>query len=141
MLTSKEELIKEAKNKGYKPEILEKVYRLLETLEQLISIPYLKERLVLKGGTALNLFYLNDVPRLSVDIDLNYRGHLEREKMLEERPILTSAIKQVLEQNKYEHQRSPMLHAGGKMIWLYNSVLGQKSSLEIDLNFMYRQPL
>ncbi len=141
MLTSKEELIKEAKNKGYKPEILEKVYRLLDTFAQLMSVPYLNERLVLKGGTALNLFYLSEIPRLSVDIDLNYRGHLEREKMLEERPILTSAIQQVLEQNKFEHQRSPIRHAGGKMIWLYNSVLGQKGSLEIDINFMYRQPL
>lgn len=141
MLTYKEELIKEAKNKGYRPEILEKVYRLLDTFAQLISVPYLKERLVLKGGTALNLFYFNEVPRLSVDIDLNYVGYLDREKMLEERPILTSAIEKVLEQNKFERQRSPTRHAGGKMIWLYNSVLGQKGSLEIDINFMYRHPL
>jgi len=73
MLTSKEALLKEAKEKGYKPEILEKVYRLLDTLQQFTSIPYLKERLVLKGGTALNLFYFDSMPRLSVDIDLNYK--------------------------------------------------------------------
>ena len=30
-----------------------------------------------KGGTAINLFYL-DLVRLSVDIDLNYIGHVER---------------------------------------------------------------
>ena len=34
-----------------------------------------------------------------------------------------------------------MRHAGGKMVWFYNSLLGQRGSLEIDLNFMYRQPL
>jgi predicted nucleotidyltransferase component of viral defense system len=91
-LISKETLLNDAKIKGYKPEILEKVYRLLETFRQLISVPYLKERLVLKGGTALNLFYFNEVPRLSVDIDLNYQGHLNREKMLEERHVLTTTI-------------------------------------------------
>jgi hypothetical protein len=37
--------------------------------------------MVLKGGTALNLFVL-DVPRLSVDIDLNYIGAADRETML-----------------------------------------------------------
>ncbi|MGM0489543.1 MAG: nucleotidyl transferase AbiEii/AbiGii toxin family protein [Planctomycetota bacterium] len=35
--------------------------------------PFLKSRLVLKGGTALNLF-LFDLPRLSVDIDAWFLG-------------------------------------------------------------------
>jgi hypothetical protein len=39
--------------------------------------PFLNRRLVLKGGTAINLFYL-DLARLSVDIDLNYVGQIER---------------------------------------------------------------
>lgn len=54
MLTSKEQLLKEAKTLGYKPEILEKVYRLLDIFKQILSVPYLKERLALKGGTALH---------------------------------------------------------------------------------------
>ena len=141
MLTSKEALLKEAKEKGYKPEILEKVYRLLDTLQQFTSVPYLKERFVLKGGTALNLFYFDPVPRLSVDIDLNYIGYLDQEKMLEERHLLTEAIQQILQQNQFERYRSPTHHAGGKMMWFYNSVLGQRGLLEIDINFMYRQPL
>jgi len=141
MLTSKEQLLKEAKMRGYKPEILEKVYRLLDIFSQILSIPYLKERLVLKGGTALNLFHFERLPRLSVDIDLNYVGALDRETMLNEKPILIDAIHQILLQNQFERHRSPMHHAGGKMVWIYNSVLGQRGSLEIDLNFMYRQPL
>ena len=51
----------------------------LETHREALMIPedYLeKNRLVLKGGTALNLFFF-DLPRLSVDIDLNYVGKLE----------------------------------------------------------------
>ncbi len=56
MITSKEDLLREAKQRHYKPEILEKALRLLDILEQLLLIPYLRDHLALKGGTALNLF-------------------------------------------------------------------------------------
>ncbi len=141
MLTSKEELLKEARRHGYKPEILEKVYRLLDIFSQILSVPYLNERLVLKGGTALNLFHFEHLPRLSVDIDLNYIGAVDRETMLSEKPLIVDAIHQILSQNQFERHRSPMHHAGGKMVWFFNSALGQRGALEIDLNFMYRLPL
>ena len=141
MLSSKEQLMQYAQIDGYKPEILEKVYRLLDVFQQIISVPYLKERVVLKGGTALNLFCFKKLPRLSVDIDLNYIGSLDREKMLEEKQIIMDAIHQIMQQNRFERYRAPMRHAGGKMVWFYPSLLGQRGSLEIDINFMYRQPL
>jgi predicted nucleotidyltransferase component of viral defense system len=40
-----------------------------------------QDRLALKGGTAINLF-VQDLPRLSVDIDLTYTGTEERETAL-----------------------------------------------------------
>ena len=141
MLTSKEQLLKEARVQSYKPENLEKVYRLLDIFSQILAVPYLRDRLVLKGGTALNLFHFEQLPRLSVDIDLNYIGSLDRETMLQEKPIIVDAIHKILSQNQFEQHRSPMHHAGGKMVWFYNSILGQRGALEIDLNFMYRQPL
>jgi len=49
---------------------LETVFRLVDLRRSINSHPFLRPRLALKGGTALNLFAL-DVPRLSVDIDLN----------------------------------------------------------------------
>ena len=66
----------------------------LEALEALRSHPFLKERIALKGGTALNLFIF-DVPRLSVDIDLNYIGPADRVTMLEERPKIEQAVQAV----------------------------------------------
>lgn len=141
MLSSKEQLMSHARAGGYKPEILEKVYRLLDVFQQILSVTFLKERLVLKGGTALNLFCFVQLPRLSIDIDLNYIGALSRGKMLEEKPIIMDAVEQIMVQNQFERHRAPMRHAGGKMIWFYPSLLGQRGSLEIDINFMYRQPL
>lgn len=51
--------------------MIEKVLHLLRLLQAMNTHPFLKGKWVLKGGTALNLFLFN-LPRLSVDIDLNY---------------------------------------------------------------------
>lgn len=85
MRLSTEGLRAEAGQSGFRPEVLEKVHRLLDVLDGMRRHPYLKSRIALKGGTALNLLVF-DVPRLSVDIDLNYIGALDRETTLGERP-------------------------------------------------------
>lgn len=59
--------------------------------------------------------------------------------MLEEKPLIVDAVQQIMSQNQFERHRAPMKHAGGKMVWFYPSLLGQRGSLEIDINFMYRQ--
>ena len=58
---------------------LEKVVRLLDVLKFISTEldPY-GDKLVLKGGTAINLMYTN-LARLSVDIDLDYIGSLDKE--------------------------------------------------------------
>ncbi len=58
---------------GFREEIVEKVLYLEAILDQLCRHPDLEGKWTLKGGTALNLFWM-DVPRLSVDIDINYVG-------------------------------------------------------------------
>jgi predicted nucleotidyltransferase component of viral defense system len=96
---------------------------------------------VLKGGTALNLFVF-DVPRLSVDIDLNYIGALERETMLAERPVVERSIEAVAGRMGLTLRRAPEdAHAGGKWRLWYESALGQGGTLELDINYMYRAPL
>ena len=47
-----------ANDTGYQPDTLEKVVRLLERLQEIANDRILSNRLVLKGGTALNLFHL-----------------------------------------------------------------------------------
>lgn len=50
---------------------LEKVIRLVKILDFINSDSDTSGKLVLKGGTAINLFVF-DLPRLSVDIDLDF---------------------------------------------------------------------
>jgi predicted nucleotidyltransferase component of viral defense system len=140
MKISKEKLQQEASNTGFKMEHLEKVHILMDLLNDFATFPQLKDKFVLKGGTALNLFFF-ELPRLSVDIDLNYIGSVERNTMLVERSVLQNIITGICERHGLTLDRNPNRHAGGKMIWRYPSALGQMGNLEIDLNFMYRVPL
>ena len=66
----RELIIKVSGEQGFRPEFLEKALRLLLVLREIDRDAYLKPRLHLRGGTAINLF-LADAPRLSVDADLN----------------------------------------------------------------------
>lgn len=119
---------------------MEKAIHLLGLLDGFQSHPFLKGRFALKGGTALNLFFF-DLPRLSVDIDLNYIGTASRETMLMERPKVEQAVQAVCSREGMNIIRQPTQHAGGKWRLRYDSSLGESGPIEIDLNFVFRSPL
>jgi len=137
---SPEMLVNQAEVTGFRPDMLEKVGLLLQLLDAVRSHPFLKDKLVLKGGTALNLFIF-DVPRLSIDIDLNYVGAADREDMLTERPKVEEALQAVFSREGFTVRRVPAEHAGGKWQLRYPSAGGQGGNLEVDVNFMFRVPL
>jgi predicted nucleotidyltransferase component of viral defense system len=137
---SSETLITQAEATGFRTDILEKVGLLVHLLEAVRSHPFLKGRLALKGGTALNLFIF-EVPRLSIDIDLNYVGASDREVMLAERPKVEAALQAVFSREEFTVRRMPGEHAGGKWQLRYQGASGQGGILEVDVNFMFRIPL
>jgi len=140
MRISNERLAEIADQTGFRSDMLEKAIQLLGLLEGLQDHPTLKGKLALKGGTALNVFYL-DIPRLSVDIDLNYFGASSREDMLAERPELEAAIRAVCSREGFSVARVPDEHAGGKWRLRYEAAAGGGGNLELDINYMYRVPL
>jgi len=109
MLTETE-LLRAAAASGFRADVLERAIRLMELLEALRSHPYLKTRVALKGGTALNLFVF-DVPRISVDVDLNYVGAAEVDAMVQERPKVEQAIQAVCGRLGIDVRRIPSGHA------------------------------
>ena len=119
---------------------LEKVLRLLDVLQAIAEDRDLKTRVALKGGTALNVFHLR-LDRLSVDIDLNYVGAVDRAAMEADRPLVDEALLRLLEAQGYQVRRQPPGHAGGKWVARYGSALGGGASIEVDLNYMARGPL
>jgi len=125
---------------GYAIGPLEKVVRLGEIAADVTRHPFLGKVLALKGGTAVNLCF-NEPRRLSVDLDFNYIGHLERDKMLTDRPKVEEALEQLAYRKAYRIQKSSDAFAGRKIYLIYQSVTGQNDRIEVDLNFLFRMPV
>jgi predicted nucleotidyltransferase component of viral defense system len=140
MNPSREYLQKCSNQTGYQIAPLEKVVRLGEMAGDITRHPFLGKVLALKGGTVLNLCF-GPPKRLSVDLDFNYIGSHERSKVLEDRPEVEEAILELSRRQGYRPQRSADTFAGRKFFLRYRSVMGQDDRIEIDLNYVFRQPL
>jgi len=125
---------------GYPVPPLEKVVRLGEIAGDIARHPFLGSALALKGGTWLNLCF-GPPKRLSVDLDYNYIGHADREKMLEDRPRVEQAVTELARRKGYHVQQSADAFAGRKIYLIYRSVLGPDERIEVDLNFLFRVPI
>ncbi len=106
---------------GFQVDPLEKVVRLGELAANVARHPFLGKVLALKGGTLLNLCF-GPPRRLSVDLDFNYIGHIEREKMLDDRPRVEAAVAELARRGGYRLQLSADAFAGRKFYLLYQSV-------------------
>src|ERR1700730_13613619 len=131
------QITKFARETGFLADNLEKALRLRELLTELHKHPFLSGKLVLKGGTALNLFYL-DLARLSVDIDLNYIAHIDREATLRERPEITRAVEQVATGLGYKLQNGVDEHALREWYLNYQNQTGKPARTQIEINFLMR---
>lgn len=79
---SKYEMTELANNLHFVRDTLEKVIRLKNVLVYLNTNPIMKNNLALKGGTAINLTIFS-LPRLSVDIDLDFTNNCSRAQMMD----------------------------------------------------------
>lgn len=127
-----------AKELGFPRDTLEKVCRLADVLRFMESDELLSEGIALKGGTAINLTIF-DLPRLSVDIDLDYCRSIEREKMLVDRGIITEKISKYMMANGYVlSPKSKSYHALDSFVYEYINCGGTKDNLKIEINYMLR---
>ena len=78
---NKQALSKQAQELGFVRDTFEKMLRLAEILKFVSDDPLLSVAMALKGGTAINLSIFN-LPRLSIDIDLDYSHNNSRDDML-----------------------------------------------------------
>ena len=129
-----------AETTEFQPASLEKVVRLGSLVAQLSVHAFLNQVLVLKGGTALNLCF-SEPRRLSVDLDFNYVGRQDRAGMLEQRPDVERAVRQLVSGAGYRVQQSADEHAGRKYYLQFLNAYGTKDRIELDLNFLHRVPL
>ncbi len=129
-----------AERTGFRTEGLQKQMTLLSILRDINRHPKLKTAYALRGGTAINLMWFS-LPRLSVDIDLNYIGSPDRDIMQKERPHLEAELKKLAEAMGITVQHTPDDYAGGKWRLRVPNVFGGTFTLELDLNYIMRVPV
>ena len=135
---SKAELNRQAKELGFVRDTFEKVCRLADVLTFMESDPLLADSLALKGGTAINLTIFN-LPRLSVDIDLDFSKDVSREPMLAERKQIHAHIQKYMEAAGYSLSlKSKQYHALDSFVYEYINAGGMKDNLKIEINYMLR---
>jgi len=123
---------------GFHKDVIEKVHRLILILEFINSNAFLRERLVLKGGTALNLTIFA-LPRLSVDIDLDFHSYDNREKVLEERIRVKELLHGYLEREGYSiSQKSKDYFALESTVARFQNNAGNYDNLKIEINYSLR---
>jgi predicted nucleotidyltransferase component of viral defense system len=129
---------KKAEELGFVRDTLEKVTRLANILEYLNTNPILKDSLALKGGTAINLTIFN-LPRLSVDIDLDYLITNSREEMLESRKVINYTIDRYMVSQGYsKNPKTKNPHSLDSWVYDYMGASGNKDNIKIEVNYSLR---
>ena len=127
-----------AKEQGFIRDNLEKVMRLVEILNYIHHSPLLSKSLVLKGGTAINLTVFQ-LPRLSVDIDLDFTIDCDRESMLSIRKEVNSEILRYMEAEGYNlapGSKNP--HTLDSWVFHYTNAVGNNDGIKIEINYSDR---
>lgn len=134
------ELGKQAKLYGFVRDTYEKVCRLSQVLKFIESDNYLNQSLALKGGTAINLMFF-ELPRLSVDIDLDFMHNLPREEMIKAKELITEKFHTFMSNQGYtpEERNSKNTHALTSSVFSYVNSGGVKDRIKIEVNYMLRE--
>ena len=118
---------------------LEKVLRLADVLQFISQNPKLKFRLVLKGGTAINLTIF-DLPRLSVDIDLDFHSDCTREEMILARAEINEELLRYMSSQGYQQSTSTKnAHSLDSWVFFYQNSAGNRDNIKLEINYSMRQ--
>ena len=117
---------------------MEKVVRLCTLLEYINTDPLLADHLVLKGGTAINLLVM-PVPRLSVDIDLDFTENCNKPTMLRYRKAITDKLQAYAYANGYRlSPNSKHPFSVDSWVFQYTNVIGNLDNIKVEINYSMR---
>lgn len=138
MIYNKRQLSKEAKSMHFVRDTYEKVLRLLDVLKMMQEQEPFHTCLALKGGTAINLTMF-DLPRLSVDIDLDYHGDESKELVMENRAIINEKLKLFMKSEGYNLSNKSKFHyLMDSFVYSYVNSGGQMDNIKIEINYSLR---
>jgi predicted nucleotidyltransferase component of viral defense system len=128
---------RQASELGFIRDTYEKVIRLADVLAFINSDPLLQDSLALKGGTAINLTIF-DLPRLSVDIDLDHTRNNSRVKMLADRQRIDEVVARHMAASGYRPARARKHHSLDATVWAYASSAGVNDNIKVEINYSLR---
>ena len=136
---SKQYINEIAQKSGFLANNTEKVIRLFDVLKFIDEeLNRISHQLILKGGTAINLIYTN-LARLSVDIDLDYVGSLEKEQTLKDRErILESLDNYMLKEGYSVSSKSRGSAILASRTYAYINAYGNRDNIKVEINFIDR---
>jgi predicted nucleotidyltransferase component of viral defense system len=137
-LYTKEYVERIAAREGFIKDNIEKVLRLTDILAFLNAEPTLKDKLALKGGTAINLTIMN-FPRLSVDIDLDYAVNESKEKVAEFRARFKELLTDFVDSEGYRLTDGTRIHYALDSFMLgYIGTSGNRDNIKVEVNYLNR---
>ena len=135
---NKTEMAQNASLYGFQRDTFEKVLRLINILNYIQEESVLNEHLILKGGTGINLTVF-DLPRLSVDIDLDYIPNDSRDDMLANREIITTQLKAYMEGEGYHFSSDSRYHHSlDAFHFKYQNSGGGLDMIKVEINYSLR---
>ena len=136
---SRTEMGRLAAEHGFIRDTFEKVARLVGLLAFFERDPALSKHLALKGGTAINLTIFS-MPRLSVDIDLDFAENLPLEETKAVRAIIRDTLDKFMAMSGYAFNvdRSKQYHALDSSIYHYTNAGGVKDNIKVEINYSLR---
>ena len=135
---SKTDLERIASGTDFIRDNLEKVFRLCDILRHLNENTLFAEHLVLKGGTAINLTVFN-LPRLSVDIDLDFTKECNRDEMMSIREnINQDFLNYMFTQGYALSPNTKRPHSLDSWVFYFQNAGGNKDNLKVEINYSLR---
>ena len=116
---------------------VEKVIRLCGILDDLSAIESFKGKLALKGGTAINLVLIPNLPRLSVDLDLDLAIDYSKDEMLLLRQQLDESLSAYCVEQGYTLGKRESYSLCSYEL-LYDTVTGSRDKIKLDINYLAR---
>jgi predicted nucleotidyltransferase component of viral defense system len=128
----------QAQQLGFITAPFEKMSRLTDVLRFINDTNELKDTLALKGGTAINLTLFN-LPRLSVDIDLDFTKNLNKDEMQIKRKKINELLELFMAAGGYAKKgKSKHTHSLDSYIYSYTNIAGNLDNIKVEINYSLR---
>jgi len=129
---------RKARELGFARDAFEKMTRLTEFLQYINAEPELRPLLALKGGTAINLAVFN-LPRLSVDIDLDFTENLTKGETAAKRGRINEQFGRYAANDGYTLKgKSKHTHALDSFVYSYTNAAGNPDNIKVEINYILR---